>query len=179
MNLRQHDICLHYRLIFNWDMCWHLSYWILFLRWLITTVWTTNCLSRERAVRLLACLASPYFHPTMTYIPPYACFIILLACVLSCADAFIGGHHHGQAHIQSKRQNQSIQTFISINRNTQIHDDKRISSTITLHANKKDKENDVKERTYTKIDDGSPIGVAIVLLGLLGNIYFPGISFCY
>ena len=110
----------------------------------------------------------------MTYIPPYACFIILLACVLSCADAFIGGHHHGQAHIQSKRQNQSIQTFISINRNTQIHDDKRISSTITLHANKKDKENDVKERTYTKIDDGSPIGVAIVLLGLLGNIYFPG-----
>ena len=110
----------------------------------------------------------------MTYIPPYACFIILLACVLSCADAFIGGHHHGQAHIQSKRQNQSIQTFFSINRNTQIHDDKRISSTITLHANKKDKENDVKERTYTKIDDGSPIGVAIVLLGLLGNIYFPG-----
>ena len=110
----------------------------------------------------------------MTYIPPYACFIILLACVLSCTDAFIGGHHHGQAHIQSKRQNQSIQTFISINRNTQIHDDKRISSTITLHANKKDKENDVKERTYTKIDDGSPIGVAIVLLGLLGNIYFPG-----
>ena len=110
----------------------------------------------------------------MTYIPPYACFIILLACVLSCTDAFIGGHHHGQARLQSKRQNQSIQTFISINRNTQIHDDKRISSTITLHANKKDKENDVKERTYTKIDDGSPIGVAIVLLGLLGNIYFPG-----
>ena len=111
----------------------------------------------------------------MTYnIHPYACLIVLLACVLSCTDAFIGGLYHGQARIQSKRQNQSIQTLISIKRNTQIRDDKRISSTITLHANKKDKENDVKERTYTKIDDGSPIGVAIVLLGLLGNIYFPG-----
>ena len=94
--------------------------------------------------------------------------IIVSWGVLTCTDAFIGGYH-GQARIQSKRQKQS-----SINRNTQIHDDKRISSTITLHANKKDKENDVKERTYTKIDDGSPIGVAIVLLGLLGNIYFPG-----
>ena len=105
----------------------------------------------------------------MASIHPYACFIILLACVLSCTDAFIGGHN-GQGRIQSIRQNQSIQTLISINRNTH---DERISSTITLHA-KKDKENDVKERTYTKIDDGSPIGVAIVLLGLLGNIYFPG-----
>ena len=46
MNLRQHDICLHYRLIFNWDMCWHLSYWILFLRWLIDThIQSNHCLS--------------------------------------------------------------------------------------------------------------------------------------
>ena len=106
-------------------------------------------------------------------IHPYACFIILLACVLSCTtDAFVGWHH-SQARIRSGRQNQSIQTLII--RNTHIHDYQRISSTtITLHA-KKDEENDIKkERTYTKIDDGSPIGVAIVLLGLLGNIYFPG-----
>ena len=105
---------------------------------------------------------------------PYACFIILLACVLSCTttDAFVGGHH-GKARIQSGHQNQNIQTLII--RNTHIHVHERISSaTITLSA-KKDEENDTKkERTYTKIDDGSPIGVAIVLLGLLGNIYFPG-----
>ena len=98
-----------------------------------------------------------------------------MACILSCCttNAFVGGHH-GKARIQSGHQNQSIQTLII--RYTHIHDYERISSTtITLHA-KTDEENDIKkERTYTKIDDGSPVGVAIVLLGLLGNIYFPGI----
>ena len=33
----------------------------------------------------------------------------------------------------------------------------------------------LKEKKYTQIDDGSPIGVAIVGLGLIVNLYFPGI----
>jgi len=37
------------------------------------------------------------------------------------------------------------------------------------------KNNDIKEKKYTQIDDGSPIGVAIVGLGLIVNLYFPGI----
>ena len=37
------------------------------------------------------------------------------------------------------------------------------------------KNNDIKEKSYTQIDDGSPIGVAIVGLGLIVNLYFPGI----
>jgi len=37
------------------------------------------------------------------------------------------------------------------------------------------KNNDIKEKSYTQIDDGSPIGVAIVGFGLIVNLYFPGI----
>ena len=45
----------------------------------------------------------------------------------------------------------------------------------TLLAKKETPNNDIKEKKYTQIDDGSPIGVAIVGLGLIVSLYFPGI----
>ena len=44
---------------------------------------------------------------------------------------------------------------------------------VTLFANK-DGKNNRQSTTRIDGDGGSPIGVAIVLCGLLGNIYFPG-----
>ena len=45
----------------------------------------------------------------------------------------------------------------------------------TLLAKKDTSNNNIKEKEYTQIDDGSPIGVAIVGLGLIVNLYVPGI----
>ena len=92
--------------------------------------------------------------------------IVVVICITSssCTDALFVGHRN-----RAMRRDKTIQRNIIYK--------KRIPSIsishATLFANNKDGQND---RQPTKIDGdgGSPIGVAIVLCALLGNIYFPG-----
>ena len=94
--------------------------------------------------------------------------IVVVICITSssCTDAFVG--HRNRA---MRRDTQE-----TIQRN--IINEKRIPSIsishATLFANNKDGQNDNRQPTKIDGDGGSPIGVAIVLCVLLGNIYFPG-----
>lgn len=104
----------------------------------------------------------------MVYMRSSACLLIVVViCITSssCTNAFVG--HRNRACL---RRDKTIQRNIIY--------EKRIPSIsishATLFANNKDDQNDNRQSTKIDGDGGSPIGVAIVLCALLGNIYFPG-----
>ncbi|KAL7530852.1 hypothetical protein ACHAXR_003711 [Thalassiosira sp. AJA248-18] len=92
--------------------------------------------------------------------------LLMITAGLACpsSSAFVAHHHHSRAHIQRFHLHTQLPRTLLNRRITR--DDERKS--IIHFAKNNNKNDDVEKTQYTStVEDGSPIGVAIVLIGSL------------